>query len=178
MRTDSVRKPMYMMGAAVIPHGECDDYRDVMRTLWPRPGKLHWRNQNDHERGLSMKAIADLPLPHVAVVSTPLDRRQERARAKTLEALSWELQGIGVKSLSLERRTPSQAVLDRQIVAGLRGRKVIDPNFKIDFAPGVQEPLLWIADQVLGAIGEAAVGNHQWLDMIERNIRYVRIKLS
>lgn len=179
MRTAFVDVPIYSMAAAVIEHGDCNDLRQQMHQLWPHPGKLHWRDQTFQQRDASIKVVTSLGLVHVAVVSSPLDaRRQERARAKTLEALAWELQQRGVTALTLERRTPSQARRDQELVASLRGSKVISPSLRIDFLRGPEEPLLWIADQVLGAMGESAEGNQRWFSPLERHITRLNLCLT
>ncbi|NYJ76506.1 hypothetical protein [Allobranchiibius huperziae] len=179
MRSAHVSVPIYSMAAAVVKDGDCADLRGQMSALWPRPGKLHWRDQTDQERDASIKVVASLELAHVAVVSGPLDgRRQERARAKTLETLAWELNRRSVTSLTLEKRTPSQARRDELLVAQMRGSKVITTDLRVSFARGSEEPLLWIADQVLGAMGEAAVGNLRWSERLEGFIQRIDVELD
>lgn len=179
MRTARVSVPIYSMAAAVVKNSDCADLRDQMRALWPRPGKLHWRDQTNSQRDASIKVVASMQLAHVAVVSGPLDgRRQERARAKTLETLAWELNRRTVTTLTLEKRTPSQAQIDDRLVARLRGSKVITTDLRVSFVLGPQEPLLWIADQVLGAMNEAAAGNRRWSECLEGFIQRIDVDLN
>ena len=72
----------------------------------------------------------------------------------------------------------SQDDRDLVFVRGLRSRRFIS-RLRVDFAPGSSDARLWIADQVLGAIGDEQRGRRGFssflktLDMRELDLRHL-----
>lgn len=103
----------------------------------------------------------------------------ERARRKCLELLLPTLEKeYGVSRLVLESRETSQDDRDLVFVRGLRSRRFIS-QLRVDFAPGFSDARLWIADQALGAIGDAQRGRKDFssflktLDMRELDLHHL-----
>ncbi|MGE9784388.1 MULTISPECIES: hypothetical protein [Janibacter] len=155
---------VYFLGAAIL---DMDDYDTCRRTLLalPRSGpKLHWHDADDPRRRKIMAAVEGLPAQHVVVIATPTDpRRPERARAKCLERMLHELEGYGVTRLVMETRAPSLNARDLKVIERLRGAKRIPSSVRLEFGLPSEEPLLWLPDQVLGAVGLSDVGEQRWL---------------
>ena len=91
----------------------------------------------------------------------------ERARRKCLELLLPTLEKeYGISRLVLESRETSQDDRDLMFVRGLRSRRFIS-RLRVDFALGFSDARLWIADQALGAIGDAQRGRQDFSSFLE-----------
>ena len=77
----------------------------------------------------------------------------------------------------LEARTPSLNKRDRALIPKLRGKKALPIGLKIDWQLGSEDPMLWIADQVLGAYGDAETGAKEYLSVIVQDVMVSRIHL-
>ena len=77
----------------------------------------------------------------------------------------------------LEGRTETLNARDRKLVPKLRGRNALPINLRIDWLQGSEEPMLWAADQVLGAFGDAEAGDGKYLDAIGDGVYVSRIQL-
>lgn len=178
MRSENVPEPMYLLGAALADHVAAEGARDAMRAIHKSGKKLHWRDLDHKAKLQSVETIADLQLDHLVVVAAPLDiKRQERARAKCLERLCWEVEDLGGSHVVLEARTPSLNKRDRALIPKLRGKKALPIGLKIDWQLGSEDPMLWIADQVLGAYGDAETGAKEYLSVIVQDVMVSRIHL-
>ncbi len=100
-----------------------------------------------------------LGLNHVVVVGAPLvGIRQERARGLCFERLMWELDQLGISRVVFESRSGSQDRQDRRRVDGLRSRGLIGPEIRAEWRAGVTDPRLWVADAIVGVVGDAKAG--------------------
>lgn len=171
MRSVNVKEPLYMLGAAVADPSCCGVVRDDLRGILTDGPKLHWRDMDARARKLSIDLLGTLDATHIVVVAAPLEpRRQERARAKCMERLFSELSTLGVTSVFLESRTRSLNKRDMRLVDNLRGRMVMPPALRVEIQLPSEEPMLWVPDQVLGAIGDAEAGNAKWLGAFKGHI--------
>lgn len=178
-RTAGVERPSYLLGAAVADASRCEDMRAGLQRLPRRGPKLHWRNQDRRARDASIATIADFDAYHVVVIAAPVDsRRQERARALCLERLAWQLDGQGVQLLTLEARPLQLMQRDLRTVDALRGKRALPEGLRIDHAQPSEEPMVWIADQVLGALGEKISGGRSdWFDAVSSSTTIDQIEL-
>lgn len=178
MRNANVTAPMYMLGAVVTDPLACDAARDELRKLLPQGLKLHWRDLDDRLKRRAVEAVASFDVAHLVVVASPLDpKKQERARAACMERLCWELGDMGVSRMVLESRTPSLNKRDRALIVHLRGKKSLPQGLRIDIEMPSGEPMLWVPDQVLGAMGDAETGQDQWMQVLGRAVTRVDICL-
>ncbi|WP_136025652.1 MULTISPECIES: hypothetical protein [unclassified Microbacterium] len=178
-RTAGVERPSYLLGAAVADASRSEDMRAELQRLPRRGPKLHWRNQDRRARDASIATIADFDSYHVIVMAAPVDsRRQERARALCLERLAWQLDGHGVQLLTLEARPLQLMQRDIRTVDALRGKRALPEGLRIDHAQPSEEPMVWIADQVLGALGEKISGGRSdWFDAVSSSTTIEQIEL-
>lgn len=170
---------MYLLGAAVADPSRCDAARQELQKLLPRGAKkLHWTDMEHKQKTRVTELVAHFDMAHLVVVGTPLDhRKQEHARAKCMERLLWELDQLGVAHVFLEQRTESLNKRDLKLVLNLRGKRSISSEIRVDVAPPSSEPMLWIPDQVLGAVGEAEASKTRWLEAYEGGVAQISIDI-
>lgn len=162
MRVSNVAEPMYLMAAVVADPTECEPIREHLRALPHLGPKLHWRELDARLKRTVIDRLAAMNLPHLVVAATPLDhRKQERARALCLERLCWQLHLLGVSRVVLEARTASLNQRDHKLVVQLRGKKSLPAAVRVEIEQPSSEPMLWIPDQILGAVGDAETGQPQ-----------------
>jgi hypothetical protein len=94
-----------------------------------------------------------------------------------MERLFWELGEMGVSQVYLESRTSSLNAKDMRLVDRLRGRRALPKTMRIDIQLPFTEPMLWIPDQVLGALGDAEAGDSRWLEILVGTVTRIDIIL-
>ncbi|WP_245725804.1 hypothetical protein [Propionibacterium cyclohexanicum] len=125
-----------------------------------------------------MDAIPELCLHHVVVIGAPMiGIRQERVRGRCFERLFWELDQAGVTKVVFESRTPHQDQTDLRRIDGLRSRGVITGDLRAEWRRGAEEPLLWAADIVLGAVGDARAAGTELDARVAVSIQEIVISL-
>lgn len=179
MRPSTKGDRMYLLGAAVADPYFCDASREELRKLLPKGAKkLHWTDMERKQKTKVTDLVAGFDMAHLVVVGTPLDhRKQEHARAKCMERLLWELDQLGVTHVFLEQRTESLNKRDLQLVLKLRGKRSISSDIRVDVAPPSTDPMLWIPDQVLGAVGEAEASEVEWLEKYQGGVAQISIHI-
>lgn len=161
----------YLVGAALIPLDSCEEIREHLRALaLPGQIKLHWTDESEPRRRTIVTRISELaPMTVVVTHLSERVRRNERCRRKCLEALYHEMAGMEVVDLLLEHRSDAQNKQDLGHLVALRS-KGLDPRLRIDHQRGGDEPLLWIADILLGAINAAERGHPAHLEALQETI--------
>lgn len=177
IRTDD---GVYVLAAVALHAADADDVRDAVRALEPRPGRrFHWRDRLPDARRSAADVVADLPVLAVAVVGAPVNaRRQERARRQCLEALLFELAAAGVDEVWLESRNPASDRRDLDVITVYRSRGVLPPTLHVGHARPGEEPLLWAADIVAGAISAAERRDSTYRESISGALTEHRIRLD
>nr|WP_255375877.1 hypothetical protein [Saccharomonospora sp. CUA-673] len=133
-----------------------DDVREVLQRLRGprrRVGKLHWNEMNESQKHRAAKEIGGLEGFHVVAVGAPVpQQRQERARARCLSTLLFELHSYGAERLIMESRSKELNARDVKAFVGARYQLPKGTSFRVEHVPGPDEPLLWAADVVAGAV--------------------------
>jgi len=133
--------------------------RAAVRALLLRgQHKLHWRDENEQRRKLLTAAVADLEALHLVVVHVDLQASSERRRRLCLRRLLCELDDAGVAQVHLEAREARQNGRDLQLLGVLRSQQAIGPTIRMYHPAGPTEPLLWVPDLVVGAVGATRQG--------------------
>lgn len=179
MRGTGVATPMYLLGAVVADPARCEGARRELRRILPKGApKLHWHAMEPREKNRATSVVTSLDAAHLVVVGTPLNhRKQERARAQCLEQLYWRLGELGVSQVFLEQRTRSLNQKDLQLVNVLRIKKAMPEGLRVDIAQPSTEPMLWVPDQVLGALGDAQAHQGRWLAQYGGAIEQIKVAL-
>lgn len=179
MRHVGMPTPMYLLGAVIADPQSCDGAREKLRAILPKGArKLHWHQMQTREKDRATKVVTTIDVAHLVVVATPLDhRKQERARAACMEHPLWQLSELSVSHVFLEQRTQSLNERDMKLVRHLRGKRSIPSDIRVDIQQPSVEPMLWIPDQVLGAMGDASAHQRRWLDQYGNAIDRIDIQL-
>lgn len=180
MRVPPTEQGMYLLGAVIADPSECGSKREELRAVLPRGArKLHWSDMDDREKKQVTGLVTGFDVAHMVVIGTPLNlKKQEKARAKCMERLLWELGEMQVSNVFLEHRTPSLNKRDMRLVDQLRGRRAMPATLRVDVALPSVEPMLWISDQVLGAMGDAEAGNDEtWLNLYNGAVQRIDIEV-
>lgn len=179
MRPSARGERMYLLAAVVADPSCCEPARDELRSVLPKGArKLHWTDMEDREKKQVTGLVTDFDMAHMVVVGTPLNsRKQEHARAKCMERLLWELGQLEVTRVFLEQRTQSLNRRDMALIEYLRGSKAIPKSLRVDIELPSIEPMLWIPDQVLGAMGDAESDNGTWLELYNGAVQRINISI-
>jgi hypothetical protein len=166
VRLDGAEPPMYILGGPLAAPDRADELRRALRALHVGPSKLHWRELDRRSRLRVIDVVRDLSVRYVVVTAAPVEaKRQERARALCLERLCWTLdRDHGVSLATLEARPPVQMGRDLDLINAFRGRGALSAALRLTHGQPSDEPMLWLADIVVGAVGDAHVGRPEWLD--------------
>jgi len=164
---------MYVLAAAVIGPAVSVAARTLMLRLRGSrsTAKLHWSQMDRIQRKAATEEIAAVDGLHLIAIGSPVPRRrQERARATCLAALVPELSGVGVRHMRMEART---LVLDQRDVKTVVGARYALPKgaqLRIDHARGCDDPLLWVADILAGAVRTHYDGDPTYRDILINRI--------
>lgn len=149
----------YVLAAAVIVPGDVDDARRVLRALARPAVRFHWRTEREPRRLLMLERLSELGVSTYARWHSPTTaRRQERSRAACLGALAGDLARAGVDELVLEGREEHLNRRDLVTLVGAKVAGIIPARFRYRFAAASDEPVLWAADALAGAVGGWIVG--------------------
>jgi hypothetical protein len=168
MRLPQDNQGTYLLAAVVCDSAACQPVREMLRSLrYRRQPRLHWNAEEGPRRMKIAESIGALSLPATVVVGMPLAKsKQERARAKCMEALLPELEAQKVGQVWLEARTPSLIQRDMRLVDGFRSQRLITPAIRVDTALPSEEPMLWLPDAVAGAVSASRDGQLEYLALI------------
>lgn len=148
----------YLLGATIaFADVSRDSYREVMRDLLlPNKTKVHWYGAVDAHKRDIVASISALEVMHCVVTHDRMSRESsERARSKCLELLAFELQNFDINSAVFESRSAALDRKDLSLLNFLRSSQTISTAFKGTHVPGRDEPMLWIADAICGAVGDS-----------------------
>ncbi|MBB2975107.1 hypothetical protein FHX49_000648 [Microbacterium endophyticum] len=157
----------YLIGAAVVPSDSCDGLREQLQRLkLPGQIKLHWRDESEQRRKKIVDEVQQLePLSVVITHRSERQNKTERFRRLCLGDLYNNMLDLDVHDLVLESRGGAQDKKDVAHIVALQNSG-LDERLRIAHKRGGDEPLLWIADVVLGAINAHRAGNSRYFDAL------------
>lgn len=167
---------VYLMGAIIATPANAPVLGEAMRDLLlPGQKKVHWHGDQPSRHDAVIDVVSALPLEAVVVVRQgPKTDKDDRRRRKVLEALAPALDGLGCVDLTLESRGSRADKRDREMLDALRARQRVD-RLRLTHAPGPSDPLLWVADAVVGAVVAARVGQPQWRRRLENKLTVTEV---
>jgi hypothetical protein len=151
---------LYVVTAALVADAAKDAVRTRMRgLLLPGQRRLHWREESPARQTLIIDAVAQLDPTTLACAVRPVaPHHQERARARCLTRLLWELIEHRVTHLVFESRDESLNNRDAVTIANARRAGQAPEDMAFDFGDPNEEPLLWLPDAIAGAAGAHIIG--------------------
>ena len=156
----------YIMAIAVLEDKEyplvC---RRMMDVILPHEKKVHWHGRDRSQRMQLCELVSNLPLMSIVVVHHQVGARERRHRRKCLESLFPLAAGLGCANIVLESRG-GQDASDFDTLQTLRAQKVVTGDLRLDHRPGRDEPALWVADIVCGAVVQSRVGHGEFLEKL------------
>lgn len=167
---------VYVFAAVVIPETACAGVRAALAPLAPVGQKLHWRDENQARREAIAAVLAGTQLDAVVLVGAMVSaRKQERSRRHLLGRLLWELDQRHVSVLTLESRHHERDRHDIHAVGGFRNAGHLSRRLRVDHGLPAQEPLLWAADAVAGAVVDERTGNPTNLTMLAGLVQVIDV---
>jgi hypothetical protein len=168
---------LYVVVAVVLV--EVTAAEEVARALVARgQRRLHWRDEGEAKRQAILAALGDLGAPILAAAARPVaPRRAERARARCLVRLAYELSAAAVAEWVLEARQARNNDRDRRTLVGAVRSGAASPRLSYRFAGALDEPSLWLADAAAGAISaDLATGRHYRALLAPGQLRLVEVE--
>ncbi|MEU7631766.1 hypothetical protein AB0C34_17510 [Nocardia sp. NPDC049220] len=156
----------YILSAVLLDDTEEQHVRAEMQALQlPGEKKLHWHSASADQRLEFIEVVASLPVCGIVAVHHSADADDRRHRRKCLEYLLPHLAYLNCGSLTLESRGGADAS-DYDIVQKFRAQRVLTADLRLGHRIGRDEPVLWTADIVCGAVVQHRVGNSTYLDKL------------
>jgi hypothetical protein len=174
----SVPLACYLLGAAILDDIYLEDAREVMRSLRIGHGKIHWHTEGPARRRKITEAIATIDHLSIVAVGRGADRRQERARHKCFEILLPELESYGVSRAVFERRGGKADRSDVRKVDVCRITRLLTGELSVAFEDPQQEPLLWLADAVCGALFAERSGDATYATVLQDKLYTIDLALG
>lgn len=146
----------YVVTAAVLL--DVAQVRTAIAGVLPsgRRRPFHWASEGPQARERMLELIASTGVVAHVVVHHPTGRRrQEEARRLALTELVPVLLDDGVDDLIIESRTEAQDRRDRATM--LDALRAVPHGLRYRWEPK-EEPLLWVADAVCGAVKQYLLG--------------------
>jgi len=169
---------VYAVAAVVLPSSRARQARKVAKELrLPGQQRLHRRDERQERQRSITERIGQLDLKAYAAVTAPVSRRkQERARQECLHHLIVALSSEGVQELLIESRAARNDRHDRQTILAAQRMGAISDRLVYGFPRAADEPLLWLADFVVGAItADQARGDHNETSGLEAVLTVLRV---
>jgi hypothetical protein len=158
---------LYIVAAAIVLPEEVASCRARISAAFQRPRPFHWRAEERGDRGRMIEAVVEIGLG--AVVCDCRAGRlgaQERARARCLHALLWDLRD-GVSEVLIDTRGPHADRRDRRTLRQAQRTGAVPRHLRYDFRSPREEPLLWAADAIAGAVGDRlAKGDASYYELL------------
>lgn len=143
----------YMVCAAIIEAEELERVRQELLPLrLPGQIKLHWTDEREARRRRIVDVVASVESMQAIITHrSEFNKKTERYRRKCLEQMYFELSVMPVDHVILESRDASQNKRDIEHIVALQGQNQCK-GLRVQHQRGGDEPLLWIADVVLGSL--------------------------
>jgi hypothetical protein len=155
----------YILAAALVEDDDIPELRKTMENLRIGEHKVHWHASNADRRHDLVVAVSELPVTGFVVVHCDADASDLRHRRKCLEYLLPHLAHMPCSTITFESRG-RQDDSDINTMQKLRSGRVIDSTLRIEHAIGRNEPVLWAADILCGAIVQHRIGNSHYLQVL------------
>ncbi|MFC6091386.1 hypothetical protein [Saccharothrix lopnurensis] len=149
---ESRRGDTYLLAAAVVELPNLSRLRTRVRgLLLPGQREVHFRRENTARRKFVLARLAEFGA-RVDIYRTDCRANEERARQKCLIRLVDDLLDVEGRRLVLDTRDERNKH-DLLTIRTALGKRARDSHLLYEHADSAWEPLLWIADMVVGCYG-------------------------
>ena len=180
-RRGSDGKGCFVMVAAIVPDEHHAEITARLRTLVsPGQRRWHFRDEGPTSRRTFLARTAELHELDVVALAfccqTPSQRKSEQARVRCIWNLLAELrERDGVQTVVFESRQEHNDRKDRREVIGAQRAGVAAANLVYHHGRPKEEPLLWLADAIAGAVGTSVASHdHELAGLLPESMRQVR----
>lgn len=185
---DLGRSHRYVIGAGVLlpVAGQVDHVRSRLDGLLSLTAKrsrpFHWLKEGPVMRTAIVELIGELDLQVYAVLGSAPSRHDiELVREECLRELFRSVQHHEVERVVIESRERSARVVgqnrrDYGTLIEARHAGELRPSVHYEWVPK-EEPLVWLADAVAGAVLAAERGEADWLRLLGEAARTVIIRI-
>lgn len=167
----------YLLCAAMVQDADAAHVRSRIAALkLPGQVKLHWRDESLSRQHRIIESVAALPVDLLVVVHVSVDRKPEQRRHRALRVLLPALAAGEVRSVVAESRGRVADARDRAVLDAMRRSRVLDDGagpLHLDHVLGRDDPVLWVADAVCGAVVEARTGSTEHVDRLGTMLRII-----
>lgn len=165
----------YLLAAALIEDADVPIVRKALEDLrLSTEVKVHWHGSSHERREMLAAQLARLPITGLVVVHNERGAGDRRGRRKCLEYLLPNLAAMPCSTVTFESRG-RQDRSDLDLLQKFRARRVIDPGFRIDHAVGRNEPVLWAADIIAGAVVQHRIGEPKFCRLLRSSLDIVEL---
>lgn len=149
---ESRRRDTYLLAAAVVELRNVDRLRTQMRgLLLPGQREVHFRRENPSRRKYVLSRLAEFGA-QVDIYRAECRTNEERARQRCLARLVDDLLDVEGGRLVLDTRNERNRH-DLLTIRTALGKRARDSRLMYEHGDSAWEPLLWIADMVVGCHG-------------------------
>lgn len=170
----------FLMAVVVVPDDRVADLSRRLRQHLPA-GLLrwHWRDERPASRRRFLSLVADFAEVDVTAFTcgqqAATQRKTEQARMRCLWELVGQFQVRDVGTLVLESRQEHNDRKDRREIISAQRAGAAPKELVYRHGRPREEPLLWVADALVGAMGLAAAGGQdEYRDRLPRSWQEVR----
>jgi hypothetical protein len=143
----------YLLAAAIANPANRDNLCDTLHGLVVgKARRLHWRAETRKQQRLIADTLAKAEgVRRLVDAGAPLDPKSGACASHLYGATHHELKDRRVSHVSVERRHTRVNTQDK--LNALRASGVLDDSMRGEFVHPDDDPMLWIPDDVTGAIG-------------------------
>jgi len=165
---------VYLLGAVILDKAAVSEVRQQASGLrLPGQNKAHWYSDSNKRHDVVAAMVGALPIASMVVVRLAnRGEPDERRRRKCFERFAYELEIRGCSHLTLESRGAAADSKDRAMVAAMQANRSLQ-RLRIDHVLGKDEPLLWVADAVCGAVVAHRAGEFRWLSQMAHQLELI-----
>lgn len=156
---ESMRGQRYLLGCVLVEARSLNTVRRSLVGIKIANRRVHFTNESPRRRREILQLIASLPVRSFVVICRRTHGvRETDARSMCLQTVVAQLQRDRVGRLVIESRQD-----DREDVASIERVRSAEPRLVFEHRRASEEPLLWIADAVVWAVGTG----RSWSELIE-----------
>ena len=156
---------LYVVAAAGVV-GDLPEIRLTLKQALPkRVPRFHWRNESEASRQQMLERIVELGVVGRAYVGRNV-AKQERARTQCLERLLWDMKERAEDEMVFETRRRHGDQRDRMTIIRSQKRGAASERLHYTFSQPGEEPLLWLADALAGAVSATLAGRGDYIDLL------------